>query len=153
MCGAIPYNGGDRDLWSGLVGKGTVQAFSQETTAVRRLHNCTDKGTRTRRTFLNSTRQLEDGDRPCGILVPPCPHACVSGQVTVRWIHQFTAALRYSTTGSRWWIYRTEEYGTEYPQDFSWLSIPPPWFVFEGIRVPYHAWQPPQRSSPRRRKY
>lgn len=117
--------------------------YSDSTTVLTR--------TRARRTFLNSTRQLEDGDRPCGILVSPCPHACVSGQVTVRWIHQFTANLRYST----------EEAVGRYIEQMSTVrnirkashgSLFLRCGLFSrayGVGVPYHAWQLTQRSSPR----
>lgn len=112
------------------VGKG--QACSQKTTAVQRLHSCTDKGSRTRRTFLNPTRQLEDGDRPCGILVSSCPRACVSGQVTVRWIYHFTATIRYSTeeaVGGYIEKKSTVRNIRRVPDSF---SFPPLWFIFRG---------------------
>ena len=137
---------------TGIVGGlGKGQACSQETTAYSDSTTVLTRG-RTRRTFLNPTRQLEDGDHPCGIFVSSCPYACVSGQVMVRWIHHSTATLRCSTKEAVGGYMEQRSTVRNIPRVSPWLSIPPLWFVFEGIRVPYHAWQPTQRS-PRRRKY
>lgn len=82
-----------------------------------------------------------------GIIVPShCPRACVSRQVTVRWIHHFTATLRYSTeeaVGGYMEKKSTVRNIGRVLQSSIFLRCG---LFFEGIRVSYHAWQLTQRS-------